>query len=1038
MNNRKDFHRMPDWQNPDVLSVNRHAAHSPWRAYASETEAAGHPQDSPYRVSLNGTYAFRLLDTPAAADDFYRPGYDASGFGVITVPGCWENQGYGEPIYTNHVYPWAYGQSDGCVIQPGVGQDPQPNPPYVPEANPTGCYRRTFDVPAAFDGRDTFLCFEGVETAFYLWVNGHPVGYSQDSKLPCTFKITDFVKPGENLLALQVMRFADTIYMEDQDYWHISGIHRDVWLVSKPVMRIEDYKITAMPDLHTGQGTVTADISVARVPMFADCTVRIAVYDGAEKLASADGSIRPAADYRTDAVPTANTGRVSVCLPKVGLWSPETPRLYTAVVTLVSSDGAVLDTEACRIGFKKIEQIQGVIHLNGKRLLIRGTNRHEHSWEGGRTVSVVRMKEEIKQMKRMNINSVRTCHYPDSPVWYDLCDELGLLLVCECDVETHGVMGALSHNPAYAMAFVERAMRMVVTHKNHPSIYSWSLGNESGCGPNHAAMYGYVKEYDNTRLCQYEAGHPGANMTDVRGNMYETEPVLLQMLSDPTDRRPIILVEYLYQIRNSGGGMEKFLNLMESHPLFQGGYTWDWQDKALVGKTADGTPYFAHGGDFNESVVDWVCPPFMTNNGLVLADLTWKPVAHEVKQAYAPVWIDENASYNHPDAVQYTLKNRSLTESTNAFCCVAVLREDGLVVKELEITLPNLAPMTEQALDINIPHEKKPGAAYHVTFSIRRKTATWYSAANEEIGFRQYALASGAPVYGFTAAEGGVAVTEDAARFTVQSGEMCVAFDKATGTIGCLTQNGVDYITGGTPCFERPYSGLDAWADWGWRNCFDQTAGLSADIGAAVCLQSESEVRIAFPYQMRGGKLAHTLEGQIAYTVRNGCVQVAFEANADEAFAALARAGLEFVVPAGFEALTYYGYGGVESYKDRLFAAEIGVHESTVTAQHFPFAPPSECGGHEAARWVTLKNAEGRVLRIESKQSFHFDARHSTIADYKAAMHDHEVTRREETILHIDAAHAAIGSAMAWSSVMPKEDRIPGGRYTVTFEITAE
>ena len=1046
MNNRMDFHTIPDYKATEVLSVNRYPAHTPWRAYPSEAIAADYPTESPYRVSLNGTYAFKLLDRPENADDFYNENYDAeaSGFGTITVPGNWELQGYGEPIYTNHVYPWSYEKDGDCAISPGKTMERQPNPPFIPQENPTGCYRHVFEVPASFDNRDVFLCFEGVETAFYLWVNGKPVGYSQDSKLPCTFKVTDFVRQGENLLAMQVMRYADSIYLEDQDYWHISGIHRNVWLVSKPKMRIEDFKITATPDLHHLTGIVSADITVSREPMFADYTVRLAVFDGNRMLADASGAIRPTAEYRSDKLPTANTGRASLTMPQIDLWSPESPRLYTAVVSLVSPEGCIVDVESCRIGFKTLSQTDGVIHLNGKRLIIRGVNRHEHAWEDGRAVSRAHMAEEIKQMKRMNINSVRTCHYPDSQEWYDLCDELGLLLVCECNLETHGVAGALTHNPAYATAFVERAMRMVVTHKNHPSIYSWSLGNESGCGPNHAAMYGFVKEYDKTRLCQYEAGEPERNMSDIRGNMYATVDYILKMLADPADRRPIILVEYLYQIRNSGGGMAFFNRLLAEYPLFQGGYIWDWQDKALVAKTADGKKYFAHGGDFGESVVDWVCPPFMTNNGLVLADLTWKPVAHEVKQAYAPVWFERPGSYSAWDTGAaenaFRLVNRCETETTAAFRCAATLRENGVAVLTQEIELPCLAPMSEADMTIDMPYNKQAGAEYHLTFTLRRREAAWYADADAEIGFRQFALSSGAAASkdAFDARFKLLPilqnpVAEDAQSITITCREITAVFAKETGEILRLAKDGADYLAGGAPCFTRPYTGMDAIPGWGWRDTFEQLSGLTKAVGSPIVMCSETTVRVEFPFAMFGAPWA--VEGCIAYTVDDSGVRVDYTVKTDESFAAMQRVGLEFTVPAGFEALRYYGYGGVENYSDRLYAAELAVHDSTVEAQHFPFAPTSECGGHEQTRWLTLTNAAGKVLRVESPQSFHFDAHHNTIEDYQNAAHEHELIRRPETILHIDAVHAVIGSHMSWSTAMPPEDRLKGGFYSLTFTI---
>ena len=1040
MNNRKDFHRMPDWQTPEVTSINRAPAHTPWRAFPDERTASAYA-DSPYRLSLNGSYDFKLYENPAAVDDFYLPEYNASAFTPIAVPGNWELQGHSKPIYTNYVYPWHYDTAETCAIKPNADSAPCVNPPHLPADNPTGCYRRTFDVPASFSGRDVFLCFEGVETSFYLWINGEPVGYSEDSKLPCTFKITDYVKPGANLLALQVMRFATSIYLEDQDYWHLSGVNRNVWLVSKPVMRIDDYKITAIPNLHTGAGVVSADITVAREPFFADYTVRLAVYDGPANLASEIGYISATAQYRTTGVPTANAGRVTLTLPNAALWSPEKPNLYTAVVTLIAPDGTEIDCESCRIGFKLVEMVDNVLHVNGKRLIVRGTNRHEHSWEGGRVVSRAHMVEEIRQMKRMNINSVRTCHYPDAPEWYDLCDELGILLVCECNLETHGVMGALSHNPSYALEYVERAMRMMLTHKNHPSIYSWSLGNESGTGANHAAMAGFIKEYDKTRLCQYEAGEPGKNISDIRGNMYATPEAIENMLADPTDRRPVILVEYLYQIRNSGGGMARFIELLERYPLFQGGYVWDWQDKALVGKTPGGEKFFAYGGDFGEPVVEWECPVFMTNNGLVLADLTWKPVAHEVKQAYAPVWFERPRHFSAWTTIardgHYVLKNRCADESLTAFRCVAVLRENGIVIKEQEIELPDLAPMTEQAIEINVPHEKHGGAVYHLTLSIRRRSAAWYAAADEEIGFRQFALASGAAVTPAAKPAHRVTMREDEAAFTLTGNGLTAVIGKASAVLESLTKNGFNYLSGGAPCFERPYTGLDAIPGWGWRGLFEQFSGLRQTVGKPVCLVSDHAVRIELPVTLRS-ETGWPIEGTLAYTFDGNAVKVSYQVQIDEAYLAVPRAGLAFTAPQGFEALSYFGYGGAENYKDRLFAAELGVHHSTVSAQHFPFSPPSECGGHEHTQWLTLANDTGQTLTIASRKPFHFDAHHNTIEDYKAAAHSHELPLRAETTLHIDAAHAAIGSEMAWSTSMPDHQRVAGGGYALEIEIYAK
>lgn len=1037
MNPRMEFHRIPDWESVEVSSVNRVPVHTKWEAHASGEEAA-RGAASANKISLNGQWQFKLEKSPADVKEFFRTDADLTGFSAISVPGSWEVQGFGEPIYTNTLYPWNYDQKASCMIRPEAGKYQLPNPPYVPAENPTGCYCRTFVLPENFAGKEIFLRFDGVETAYYLWVNGQPVGYAEDSKLPSEFNVTEFVQPGENTVSLEVLRFSKSIYMEDQDYWHLSGIHRNVWLIAKPALRVEDYQITALPDMFGG-GEISADITVSRVDGFADCRVKLGVYalDG-EKLAEGEGPVMAAAQYRTDALPTANTGRVKLHLPEVRCWSPESPALYRAVVTLIGPDGRELDWESCRFGFKKVEVKDGVIYLNSQRLIVRGVNRHDFCWKGGRTVSREHMVEEIRQMKRMNINSVRTCHYPDCPEWYDLCDELGILLICECDLETHGVSGALSHTPAWATQYLERAVRMTVTYKNHPSIYSWSLGNESGNGANHAAMYGFIKEYDKTRLCQYEAGEPGKNISDVRGNMYATIDYILKMLASPTDDRPIVLVEYLYQISNSGGGMEKFREMTERYPRFQGGYIWDWQDKSLLGKTADGKEYFAYGGDFGESIVDWECPPYMTNNGIVQADLRWKPVAYEVKEAYCPIWMEYPQSFSAwetvPHEETFLLKNRTMTQWGRDFRCEAVLRENGVEIARWEVKLPDLPPMSEQAVQVEIPDCRKLGKEYHLEFSMSRKADTWFAKAGEEMGCRQFELAGGLLPAEVISSGKAVSLTETETELKVSGENFTAVFSKETGGITELVKDGISYLAGGlTPCVTRPITGLDVRPGWGWYDVVSQLNGMVPKAGEPVILSGKDRVRLEFPWKMES-KAGIPAEGRTCYTVADGKVETEFTIRLPESCPFISRAGVELILAPGLENIRSYSRGPLENYCDRKLCAPLQVWESTVSEQHFPFSPPSETGGHEDARWLEIRNPKGGCLRITAEKPFHFDLRHHAIADY-AVRHEHDMPVREESYLHIDAAHAPIGSDMAWSTAMPKEYQLTGGTYQLKFTL---
>lgn len=1016
----------------NVCSVGRLDAHCPLEAYESR-EAALRDSDSAYKFCLNGEYEFALFGSPEEVPDFFAPGF--AGFADrITVPGNWETQGFGEPIYTNYVYPWPLEESDGTGIRAGGRAGIVPNPPHIPAKNPTGCYLRRFTVPDGFAGRTVTIYFEGVETAFYLWVNGEFVGYSEDSKLPAEFDITSRLRDGENTLAVMVVRFASSSYLEDQDYWHISGIHRNVWLIAKPHQAISDYKITAVAE-SDGSGRFSADVRVTRVPGYADCRVKAELYDGDTLLCEATAAVCAGANYDNKWNPSAATARVSLRVGSVEAWEPERPKLYRLVLTLLGANGTALDFEGADIGFKRIEMRDGVVYLNGRRLIIRGVNRHEH-FPGGRAVTREHMIEEIRQMKRMNINSVRTCHYPDSLEWYRLCDKYGILLMCECDLETHGVSGQLSHDPSYAPQYVERAVRMVETHKNHASIYMWSLGNESGYGGGHAAMYGFIKEYDKTRLVQYEAGRPGKNISDTRGNMYESVDGIERMAADASDPRPIILVEYAYQICNSGGGLYHFRRLLDRYPRFQGGYVWDWQDKCLTAKTKDGCEYFAFGGDFNESFTEPYEPLFMTNNGIVLPDLRWKPVAYELKQVYSPLRMERPHGYiDRPSAEPdnwFVLHNDSAVESSSDYKLKVLIRENGKVIRESESELPETTTGSRADYRADVGFERKPGCEYHIDFIISRKKREWFEDVGDNISHTQFALCGYPAGASRPAATGGFMTETRGDTIVFKAGEREYALSKTTGTVLYARKDGRDYLLPSvTPCFTRPRTGIDCWR---WRSDFAVFDGASTEATFEGLLTGTSGAcaRFTLRFVKDGAELGR---GALEYNLRSdGALAVSYRALAYPA--RVSRVGLELIMPEGFESLRYFGRGENESYSDRILSAPLGVYESTVDDEHFPFIPPSENGGHEGCRYLELRRG-GDVVRIEGERPFHFDARHNSIEDY-AVMHEHELLRRPETYLHVDAYHEQIGGNMAWSTGLDEKLSCGGETRFLDFTLTMD
>jgi len=1025
------------WDDPKVSSLQRSPDHSVWGAYENAIQAANRT-NSRYHMTLNGIYSFALFSTPKNAGSFYALNFNSDSFKPIQVPGNWETQGFGKPIYTNVPYPWPLTGTDQCSVFANAKKDAVYHPPLPPAKNPTGCYRKWFNVPEFFFKRDIFLRFEGVETAFMVWVNGKMAGYSEDSKLPVEFEVTGLLKPGKNLLAVQVMRFATSSWLEDQDYWHLSGIHRNVSLIAKPMLRLQDWQIIATPDLFGKPSLLEATVTVSQSVNFADCRVRLSLMDAlGKRVGQSEAPVSIKSPYTLHEGVMTGQAKISFSVPHTVLWYPERPYLYTAIITLLDPNGEEIDFESSRVGFKSVSVSNGIVYLNGARLVIRGVNRHEHE-PRGRTVSPTRMREEIRHMKRIHINAVRTCHYPSSPIWYDLCDELGLLVLCECNLETHGVNGLLSNDPAWAGAYLERAVRMACQYKNHACIYAWSLGNESGFGAHHAAMYGWLKEYDKTRLCQYECGAPGVNISDVRGNMYAPYDQIQKMLTDPNDIRPIILVEYLYQISNSGGGIERFRELTETYKRFQGGFIWDWQDKALEAHTPDGVPYYGYGGDFGEPLTD--STPFMCCNGIVLPDLTWKPVAYAIQSYYAPVWIERRDGIDtwHTDLVfnRYTLLNRfNLADALESVECTAILKESGIEIARMPLALPPTPPGEEREFTFTFPFDQKPDHEYHLDMEIKRRVPLWYDVDGDLLWAGQFSLPTKYTIPRVVKKRNNtLKIKESTCQLMVDTNSFSAVFDTEHGLLDAFIQADRTLLSSGKPCFDRPYTGLDCQAGWGW---FSQTAPLAQaqyKLLSHRMTSSDDEAVLTFEY---GILTALPLRISVAYHVSGTGMEVCYRAIAKGGWLALPRAGLCFLVDKELESITYFGYGPMENYPDRLAPARLGVYNSTVTAQHFPFIPPAETGGHEGTRWLSLQDNNGTGIHVTSLVPFHFDVRHSDTADYRIARHDHQLIRHQESFLHLDATHSPIGGDMGWSTNTNRRAMLGDGVYTNRYSITA-
>ena len=995
------------------MDLKKHMA--PW-AYGEGRMRASSPRTG--GISLDGLWKFRLFSNPGAVPEgFFGEEYDISDWDDIAVPGNWELQGHGKPIYTNYVYPWTYDVKDPWILD--TGKSPVPNVPGIPEENPTGCYVRTVNVEILPD-QTVILHFDGVECAFYLWVNGVFQGFSTDSKLPVDFDVTSAVRNGQNRIALVVVRWAVSTYLEDQDYWYLSGIYRSVRLHVLPRHHIADRKLLAVlqPDLKTG--ILTAETDVARTAGFARNRVRysLAGPDG-ETVAQADAEIRSDCEFAYEPV-HQYSAKAELTVRDVRPWSCEDPARYLLRTELISPDGTVLDTQEDLVGFKRVEIRNGVMYFNGARLLVRGVNRHEHAWETGRTVNEAWMRREIALMKSLNVNAVRTCHYPDMPLWYDLCDEAGLLVLCECDLETHGVMGTLSHDGAWAPIYVERAARMVMTHKNHPCIFMWSLGNESGYGPNHAAMYGFVKEYDPSRPCQYEAGSPGPEISDTRGDMYASQERIWEMLAGNRENRPIILVEFAYQIRNSGGGLWKFPELLRRFPRFQGGFVWDWQDKTLAGHLEDGTVFMAHGGDFGEEITDWECPHFMTNNGVVRGDLVPKPAGLEMKAAYAPVTVIDGPldSWTLPTMRRhFTLRNERMFRDTSDVTVTWEVTRNGYPAASGTVALPPVPAGGTAEFNLpKIPVAEGPGERY-LTFRV-------LDGEGRVISLWQKHLDGALPV--IPEEDSTAVVTETAEELLVKTCAGVTRFSRETGE--AVFPGG---IRGGRLCLGRGRTGLDADADWGMRPAVDAVDALGITHTLRPITGGVEVIWNA------AGENDDGICARVRYTFPGREIRIDTEYTVSAGQFFVSRLGLEFTLPGGLETVRYFGRGENECYPDRKLSAPLGRYETTVDGLAFAFCPPSENGGHEDTRELAFSDGGHRV-RFRAGTPFHFDARHCTVEELRTALHEFELPRHPEIVVHIDTVHGPIGGDMAWSTVLDPSMLIGPGRYSGTYYLMPE
>jgi beta-galactosidase/beta-glucuronidase len=849
---------VPDWCNPLVAGRNKEAPHATLVPFADvESVLAALDDDvmdwerSPFMRRLDGEWRFHWSPNPSVSPpDFYCQEYNDSAWDMIPVPSNWQMLGedfargkpkYDVPIYTNITYPFSI-----------------ENLPAVPEDdNPTGCFRRTFVLPDGWDGRQIFLHFEGVDSACTVWLNGQMVGYSEESRLPAEFNVTPYVCAGENLLAVQVLRWSDGSYLEDQDMWRMSGIYRSVWLWSAPSVHLRDFWVRPEVSADYVGATLHVRANVRAYNASAlDYRVTVQLFDQHGEAVFNEPfwqDVDLAQGHET-------TVSLSHWLANPQLWSDERPTLYHAVLSLVDNAGEIVEAIGCRVGFRRIELKEGLIHLNGKRILLKGVNRHEHDPVKGHVVSTEAMIDDIVMMKRHNINAVRTAHYPNDRRWYELCDLYGLLLYDEANLETHGVWDLLAKDPLWESAFMDRAVRMVERDKNHPSILVWSLGNESGYGRNHDAMANWIRSRDPSRLIHY---HPAEDspIVDILGPMYPSVARIIEMASERKETRPIVMCEYAHSMGNSTGNLQEYWDAIAAYPRLQGGFIWDWIDQGVRQVAEDGTTYYAYGGDFGDQPNDGN----FCGNGLVGSDRVPHPALFEYKKVLEPV-VFTQAEPGTPGLI--TVENRFHTLDLSTVEIRWEVREIGPVATSNGVAsdtvvqqgvVPHLSTPAGHSTVVRLPlngFSRRPGAEYWLMVRASLVEVTRWAEAGHEVAWAQFALPNTTPL---PAPEvgGTISFAQTASALTLRQNGLEMQVDRESGRILSIVREGQKLIEQG-PALQIWRAPTDNDANtWGDQRAAMQWRALGLDrledvVDGVDVVEDAGEMRV----EVRGAAVA--------------------------------------------------------------------------------------------------------------------------------------------------------------------------------------
>lgn len=1042
-----------DWENHHVLQINREPARAAFTPF--------HVQKGDCSICLDGTWKFRWTPVPdERIVEFYQTDFNDKDWVGFPVPANWEVNGYGTPIYVSAGYPFK-------IDPPRVMGEPKVDYTTYKERNPVGQYRRSFQLPAGWEARgQTFLRFEGVMSAFYVWINGERVGYSQGSMEPSEFNITNYLHAGENQIALEVYRYSDGSYLEDQDFWRFGGIHRSIHLLHTPDIRIRDYAVRTLPvstDYQDFILQIDPQFSVYRGMTGKGTTLQGVLKDASgREIATLKGDVEDILDLEHKAgrmnewYPQRGPrklGRMSATIKSPKRWTAETPYLYKLHLTLLTAEGEVIEQVEQAVGFRSVEIRNGQLLVNGAPVRFRGVNRHEHDPRTARVMSEERMLQDILLMKQANINAVRTSHYPNVSRWYELCDSLGLYVMDEADIEEHGLRGTLASTPDWHAAFLDRAVRMAERDKNHPSIVMWSMGNESGYGPNFAAISAWLHDFDPTRPVHYEGaqgagGEPDPKTVDVISRFYtrvkqeylnpgiaEGEDKeraenarwerLLEIAERTNDNRPVMTSEYAHSMGNALGNFKEYWDEIYSNPRMLGGFIWDWVDQGIYKTLPDGRIMVAYGGDFGDKPnLKAFC-----FNGLLMSDRETTPKYWEVKKVYSPVEL-------RVESGELRVTNRNHHTDLSQYRCLWTLSIDGKQKDQGEITLPEVAPGESETIPLPVSIAGKKASAkatsdLRLTISFILKRDALWAKAGHEVAWEQFCIQEGALLSSKLENRGRLKVRADEEHLSISGSGFSIQWEKnVTGSLTSLTYHGKEMLAHPadfplqpvTQAFRAPTDNDKSFGNWlakDWSLHQMDNPRISLDF-------FKHEVRedgaVIVRIQTRNRYKEGMIVTKFLYTIlSDGTIDLKTTFQPQGILPELPRLGIAFCLSSDYNTFIWQGRGPQDNYPDRKTSAAVGLWKGSVADQYVHYPRPQDSGNKEEVCRLMLTDRHGKGIRVDAVEDvFSASALHYTAQDLYKETHDCNLKPRPEVILSLDAAVLGLGNSSCGPGVLKK------------------